>query len=96
MMSPTDRQADAPARPDATAGADAQVPAEHEVPTAEIGAVIDQAVTEAETQGIAGKDVTPYLLARITELTEGRSLTANIALVRHNAALAAELAATLP
>jgi pseudouridine-5'-phosphate glycosidase len=71
------------------------IPAQHEVPADEIGDVIDRAVTEAETQGIAGKDVTPYLLARVTELTEGRSLTANIALVGHNAALAADLAVAL-
>jgi pseudouridine-5'-phosphate glycosidase len=44
---------------------------------------------------VTRKDVTPYLLGRINELTGGRSLTANIALVRNNAALAAATAAAL-
>ena len=47
------------------------------------------------THNIGGKDVTPYLLQRIYELTEGRSLTANIALVRNNARLGAEIACAL-
>jgi pseudouridine-5'-phosphate glycosidase len=54
--------------------------------------VIAQALAEAEAQGINAKAVTPFLLGRIFELTEGRSLTANIALVRNNAGLAAEIA----
>ena len=49
-------------------------------------------MSEAETRGIAAKDVTPFLLQRIYELTEGRSLTANIALVLNNARLAAQIA----
>ena len=47
---------------------------------------------EADTAGITGKDVTPFLLQRIFELTEGRSLAANIALVCNNARLAAGIA----
>ena len=54
--------------------------------------VIAQAQGEADAQGVSGKAVTPFLLQRIFELTEGRSLTANIALVRNNARLAAEIA----
>ena len=50
------------------------------------------ALAEAEAQGIAAKAVTPFLLARIHDLTKGRSLEANIALVRNNARLAAEIA----
>ena len=56
---------------------------------------IAAALAEAGAKGIAGKAVTPYLLGRVLELTEGRSLAANIALVRNNARLAAEIAAAL-
>ena len=56
-------------------------------------ASIDEAVADAERAGVGRKELTPYLLARIVELTGGRSLTANIALVRNNAALAAATAA---
>ncbi len=52
----------------------------------------EQALAEADAKGVNAKAVTPFLLGRIFELTEGRSLTANIALVRNNAALAAEIA----
>ena len=60
-----------------------------------INAAIDRAVAEAEDQGITGKAVTPFLLARVKELTGGDSLEANIALVKNNAALAARIAAAL-
>jgi pseudouridine-5'-phosphate glycosidase len=62
---------------------------------AEIDAEIARAVAEAAAAGVAGKDVTPFLLDRLNALTAGRSLTANIALVRNNAALAAEIAVAL-
>jgi pseudouridylate synthase len=71
------------------------IPAADAVPAGEIGARIEEALADADREGVSGKDVTPYLLGRIVELTGGRSLVANIALVRNNAALAAELAATL-
>ncbi len=57
--------------------------------------IIAQAQSEADAQGIVGKAVTPFLLQRIFELTEGRSLEANIALVRNNAKLAAQIAQEL-
>lgn len=57
-----------------------------------INGTIEAAVKEAAEQGIGGKEVTPFLLARINELSEGRSLKANIALVLNNAALAARMA----
>ncbi|WP_026702669.1 pseudouridine-5'-phosphate glycosidase [Salibacterium aidingense] len=60
-----------------------------------IAAVIDEAVRETEEQGVTGKEVTPFLLQRINEATGGQSLEANIALVKHNAAVGAEIAATL-
>jgi len=56
---------------------------------------IAEAVAEARAQGIAKKEVTPFLLGRIVELTEGRSLEANMALVKNNAALAASVAVEL-
>ena len=62
---------------------------------AEIDERIAEALADAAAQGVTRKDVTPYLLARINDLTGGRSLTANIALVRNNARLAAELAVQL-
>ncbi|HET9654642.1 MAG TPA: pseudouridine-5'-phosphate glycosidase [Kineosporiaceae bacterium] len=62
---------------------------------ADIDARIAQAVADAEREGVTRKEVTPYLLARINELTGGRSLTANIALIRNNADLAARLAVEL-
>jgi len=68
------------------------IPAADEIPAEALTPVIDQALEEAAAQGIAAKAVTPFLLARIFELTEGRSLEANIALVLNNARLAAEIA----
>jgi len=52
-------------------------------------------VNEAKTQGVAQKEVTPFLLRRIVELTDGRSLEANMALVKNNAVLAAQVAVEL-
>lgn len=69
------------------------IPAEAEIPRAEMIPVVDAALAEAGAQGIAAKEVTPFLLDRIFALTEGRSLTANIALVLSNARLAARIAA---
>ncbi|QPF72115.1 pseudouridine-5'-phosphate glycosidase [Roseateles sp. DAIF2] len=71
------------------------VPAAEAMPRAEIDAITEQALAEAAAQGIAGKAVTPYLLARIKALTEGRSLATNIALVKHNARAGARLACAL-
>ena len=52
-------------------------------------------VAEAKAQGVGKKEATPFLLKRIVELTEGKSLEANIALIRNNAMLAAQAAAEL-
>jgi pseudouridine-5'-phosphate glycosidase len=71
------------------------VPSESAMPTEEIDAIIRQALGEADAQGIKGKAVTPFLLARIKELTGGRSLATNIALVKHNALVGARLAVAL-
>jgi pseudouridine-5'-phosphate glycosidase len=71
------------------------VPARSEIPSAEMEGHIAQALARAETQGIVGKAVTPFLLASIFEITGGRSLTTNIALVENNARLAAQIAVAL-
>lgn len=71
------------------------IPAKDEIPADELAPLISQAITEAEQQGIAAKSVTPFLLQRIFDLTGGASLRANIALVRNNARLAAEIAGYL-
>lgn len=71
------------------------IPAEDEIPAEVLIPVINQALEEANTNSIAAKAVTPFLLGRIFELTEGRSLVANIALVRNNARLAAQIACNL-
>ena len=71
------------------------IPATNEIPAQDLTPVIAAAQAEADAQGIVGKAVTPFLLQRIFEATDGRSLTANIALVRNNARLAAEIACAL-
>ena len=71
------------------------VPQEHEIPAAEIAGYIETALAEASKRGIAGKAVTPFLLSHMFEITGGRSLATNIALVRNNAALAAQIAVAL-
>ena len=62
---------------------------------ADIDRAIAQALEEARAQGVHGKAVTPFLLARIQALTGGDSLRSNIALVRNNVRLAARIAASL-
>jgi len=57
-----------------------------------VDTAINQALVDADAQGISGKDVTPFLLSRLEELTAGASLEANIALMRNNAAVAAGIA----
>ena len=71
------------------------IPLDAEIPRAEITPFIEQALSEAAAQGISAKAVTPFLLQRIFELTQGRSLTCNIALVKNNARLAAQIACAL-
>lgn len=68
------------------------IPKEHEIPHEQIDAIIDTAIQEASEQGIAGKDSTPFLLAKIVELTNGASLETNIQLVYNNARLGAHIA----
>lgn len=71
------------------------VPAESEISRGEMGQYIDAAIAEAARRDIRGKAVTPFVLGHIFELTKGRSLVTNIALVRNNARLAAAIAVAL-
>ena len=71
------------------------VPEEFALPHSYIDSIVEQAVREAEEQGIRGKDSTPFLLKRIVELTGGKSLEANIHLVVNNARIGAEIAVEL-
>jgi pseudouridine-5'-phosphate glycosidase len=71
------------------------IPEEFAMDKAAIDAAINQALTEMEAQGVAGKESTPFLLARVAELTGGDSLASNIQLVFNNARLAAEIASAL-
>lgn len=57
-----------------------------------INGIIKTALDEANANGIAGKDVTPFMLGKVKELTDGKSLDANIALVKHNAVIGAQIA----
>ena len=68
------------------------IPEEYSMPKDVIDAAIDRAIKECEEQGIRGKDTTPFLLARVAELTGGDSLASNIQLVFNNARLAARTA----
>jgi len=69
------------------------IPEQYAMPKADIDAAIEQALQELEQQGIGGKQSTPFLLARVCELTGGNSLESNIQLVLNNAKLASAVAA---
>ena len=71
------------------------IPDEFAMPKAVIDAAIAQALAEADKQGIKGKFITPFLLARIEQLTGGSSLAANVALIKNNAAVAAQIACAM-
>lgn len=69
------------------------IPEADEIPAGEISGIIDQAIADADRSAVHGKEITPYLLARIGEMTGGASLRANIALVKNNAHFGAAIAA---
>lgn len=71
------------------------VPAAAAMPLETVAAATERALAEVSAQGLQGKAVTPFLLSRVTALTEGESLRTNIALVKHNAEVAAGLALAL-
>jgi pseudouridine-5'-phosphate glycosidase len=68
------------------------IPEQFAMPRAAIDQAIEQALQEASQQGIAGKESTPFLLARVSEITGGNSLASNIQLVLNNARLASAIA----
>jgi pseudouridine-5'-phosphate glycosidase len=71
------------------------VPAEDEIPPEAIEGAIAQATYEADQEGIAGAALTPFVLSRLAELTEGRSVDTNISLLFNNARIAARIARAL-
>ncbi|MEC5425269.1 pseudouridine-5'-phosphate glycosidase [Virgibacillus sp. C22-A2] len=68
------------------------IPEEHAMDESYINGIIDQAIKESEENNIIGKDSTPFLLAKIKELTNGKSLDVNIELVKHNAKIGSQVA----
>ncbi len=68
------------------------IPAAHSLPEAEINPIIKRASAEAQERGFHGQALTPFLLARINELSRGRSLRSNLVLLHNNASLAAQIA----
>jgi pseudouridine-5'-phosphate glycosidase len=71
------------------------IPEQYQMDYDVISRVVDEAVQEAEFKGIKGKETTPFLLAKVKEITEGESLEANIQLVYNNAKVGAQLAVEL-
>jgi pseudouridine-5'-phosphate glycosidase len=71
------------------------IPKHDEIPAPEMSRHIEVAIAQAQEAGISGKAVTPWLLDRLLQLTSGRSLQANVALVKNNARLAAAIAQSL-
>ncbi|MBN2044415.1 MAG: pseudouridine-5'-phosphate glycosidase [Anaerolineales bacterium] len=71
------------------------VPEQESIPAAEVEKEIQQALAEAVLQGVRGQSVTPFLLSRVSELSGGKSLKANLALLKNNAKTAAEIAQQL-
>ncbi len=71
------------------------IPSEAEIPADELRATLEEALLAAERDGITGRDLTPFLLSRMSELSDGATLKANIALLENNARVAAEVASAL-
>jgi pseudouridylate synthase len=71
------------------------IPSESELPAELFDSALAKALAELETSHVRGRAATPFLLERLSELTEGRTITANLALLEHNARVAAELAREL-
>ncbi|MBD7907634.1 pseudouridine-5'-phosphate glycosidase [Sporosarcina gallistercoris] len=71
------------------------IPVADELDPEMINGIIEQALAEAKEKGIKGKDVTPFMLGKVKDLTDGKSLVANIALVKHNAVVGAKIAVAL-
>lgn len=78
-----------------SAHAGVPIPQEHAAAGEKVEQATQQALQEAERGELRGSELTPFLLGRIRELTGGTSLTANIALIKNNAAIGAQIAAAL-
>ena len=68
------------------------IPIAFELETSVMNEAINQAIIDADNENITGKEITPYLLSKVNEITQGKSLDANIKLIQNNAALAAKIA----
>ena len=68
------------------------IPIAFELETSVMDEAIRQAIIDADNENITGKEITPYLLSKVNEITQGKSLDANIKLIQNNAALAAKIA----
>jgi len=71
------------------------VPAEFEIESVEVEALIRSALSEADTRGVTGKQLTPFLLGELAQKSGGKTLAANVALLENNARVAAEIARSL-
>ena len=71
------------------------IPEEHSIDHESIETVIEQALSECEANGVRGKEVTPYVLERVNQLTSGKSLQANIALIENNASIGSKISVEL-
>ena len=71
------------------------VPGEYEIENAEVEALIASALSEADTRGIKGKQLTPFLLTELAQRSGGKTIAANVALLENNARVAAEIARAL-
>lgn len=71
------------------------IPEESELPAAELNKILDKALAEADSKKITGKEITPFLLAKMSEMSGGKTLAANIALLENNARIAADIAKTI-
>ena len=71
------------------------IPQQFSLDENKINQAIEEAIVEAETQNITGKAATPFLLAKLKDITEGKSLSANLKLVYNNAVLAGKIAKEL-
>ena len=71
------------------------IPTEFQLDYKSINKIINEAILESKEKRIKGKEITPFLLAKVKELTDGKSLEANIQLVYNNAKLAAQIATYL-
>ncbi|HEY2848216.1 MAG TPA: pseudouridine-5'-phosphate glycosidase [Pyrinomonadaceae bacterium] len=71
------------------------IPDEYEIPRDDLEAILEDAMSDADSQGITGKEITPFLLSEMSRRSEGRTLTTNIELLKNNAKVAAEIAMAL-